>query len=164
MSSKQDENTFQTVDGKQQLVTDEHHNHNQPTGTATTSKQRLLLFALLITVCLLLLTTITVILAVILSGDDTGDVTTIGRCDYSVTLTRRGKREQTTGPKYHNFSKMSAFWKFDYHIWNRHEKCIQISTNMPSIGSLIREIDVRISENVRKKEKQSSVKHRGWSN
>ena len=26
-------------------------------------------------------------------------------------------------------------------IWNPHEKCIQISTNMPSIGSGICEID-----------------------
>ena len=32
------------------------------------------------------------------------------------------------------------------HIWNRNEKCIQISTNMPSIGSLIREIAITISE------------------
>ena len=27
-------------------------------------------------------------------------------------------------------------------IWNHREKCIQKSTNMPGIGSLIREIDV----------------------
>ena len=27
-----------------------------------------------------------------------------------------------------------------YHIWNHHEKCIQKSTNMSGIGSLIREI------------------------
>ena len=26
------------------------------------------------------------------------------------------------------------------HIWNHHEKCIQISTNMPGIGLVIREI------------------------
>ena len=31
-------------------------------------------------------------------------------------------------------------------IWNHHKKCIQISTNMPGIGSLICEIDVNISE------------------
>ena len=35
---------------------------------------------------------------------------------------------------------------FHDHIWNHHEKCIQISTNMPGIGSLIRKIDVKISE------------------
>ena len=29
--------------------------------------------------------------------------------------------------------------KFHYHIWKYHEKCIQISTNMPSIGLIIRE-------------------------
>ena len=32
------------------------------------------------------------------------------------------------------------------HIWNHNEKCIEISTNMPGIGSLIREIDFNISE------------------
>ena len=32
------------------------------------------------------------------------------------------------------------------HIWNHHGKCIQISPNMPDIGSLIREIDDNISE------------------
>ena len=31
-------------------------------------------------------------------------------------------------------------------IWNHHENCIQISTNMPSFGSLIREIPVKITE------------------
>ena len=36
--------------------------------------------------------------------------------------------------------------EFDVHIWNHHEKCIQISTKMPSIGSIICEIDVEIEE------------------
>ena len=36
--------------------------------------------------------------------------------------------------------------EFDDPIWNHHEKCIQISTNMPGIGSLIPEIDVKLSE------------------
>ena len=36
--------------------------------------------------------------------------------------------------------------EFHDHIWNYLEKCIQKSTNMRSIGSLIREIDVNISE------------------
>ena len=31
-------------------------------------------------------------------------------------------------------------------IWNHHEKYIQISTSMPGIGSLIREIYVKITE------------------
>ena len=30
--------------------------------------------------------------------------------------------------------------EFNDHIWNRHEKCIQISTNMPSIGLVTPEI------------------------
>ena len=34
--------------------------------------------------------------------------------------------------------------EFHAHIWNHHEKCIQISTNMPGIGSLIREIGLHI--------------------
>ena len=32
------------------------------------------------------------------------------------------------------------------HIWNHNEKYIQLSTNMPGIGSVIREIAVTISE------------------
>ena len=36
--------------------------------------------------------------------------------------------------------------EFGYHIWNPYEKCIQKSPNMPGIGSLIHEIDVKISE------------------
>ena len=36
--------------------------------------------------------------------------------------------------------------EFHDHIWNHNEKCIQISTNMPGFGSLIREIAVEISE------------------
>ena len=37
--------------------------------------------------------------------------------------------------------------EFGYNIWNPYEKCIQKSPNMPGIGSLIREIDINISEN-----------------
>ena len=36
--------------------------------------------------------------------------------------------------------------EFRDHIWNRHEKCIQISTNIPGIGSANHEIAVKISE------------------
>ena len=36
--------------------------------------------------------------------------------------------------------------EFHDRIWNHNEKCIQISTNMPRIGSPIREIVVKISE------------------
>ena len=36
--------------------------------------------------------------------------------------------------------------EFDEHIWNHHENCIQKSTNMPGIGSLNRDITVKISD------------------
>ena len=36
--------------------------------------------------------------------------------------------------------------EFHDHIWNYHKKCIQKSTNMPGIGSLICEIDVKMSK------------------
>ena len=36
--------------------------------------------------------------------------------------------------------------KFHRHIWSHHAKWIEISTNMPGIGSLIREIHVKIEE------------------
>ena len=36
--------------------------------------------------------------------------------------------------------------EFHDHIWNHNENCIQISTNMPGIGSLIHGIAVEISE------------------
>ena len=45
-----------------------------------------------------------------------------------------------------NFVKNVKIVEFHDLIWNHHEKCIQISTNMPGIGSLIREIDVEMSE------------------
>ena len=36
-----------------------------------------------------------------------------------------------------HFVKNVNIVEFHYHIWNHHEKCIQISTNMPSIGIVI---------------------------
>ena len=36
--------------------------------------------------------------------------------------------------------------EFHDHIWNNNEKCIQKSTNMPGIGSVNREIAVKMSE------------------
>ena len=44
------------------------------------------------------------------------------------------------------FVKNVNIVEFHDQIWNHNEKCIQISTNMPGIGSLIREITVEISE------------------
>ena len=59
-------------------------------------------------------------------------------------------------------SKMSNNFilEFHDHIWYHHEKWIQISTNMPGIGSLIREIRVKISENLREEKYFCSVKKR----
>ena len=38
------------------------------------------------------------------------------------------------------FVKKCQFVEFHYHIRNHHEKCIQINTNMPSIGLVFPEI------------------------
>ena len=43
-------------------------------------------------------------------------------------------------------SKNIKILEFGDYIWNHNEKYIQMSTNMPGIGSLFREIDVKISE------------------
>ena len=45
-----------------------------------------------------------------------------------------------------NCVKYIKIVEFHDHIWDHHEKCFQMSTNMPGIGSLIREIDANISE------------------
>ena len=46
-----------------------------------------------------------------------------------------GRREQMSQVnKFTKVSKMSTFWNLVTIIWNHHEKCIQISTNMPGIG------------------------------
>ena len=46
----------------------------------------------------------------------------------------RDRREQTTSTKYHKIVKNINILEFGDYIWNHHEKCIQISTNMPGIG------------------------------
>ena len=46
-----------------------------------------------------------------------------------------------------HFVKNINILECGYYIWNPYAKCIQNSPNMPGIGSLIREIDVEISEN-----------------
>ena len=48
--------------------------------------------------------------------------------------------------KFTKYSKNYNTLEFHDHIKNHHGKSIQISTNMPGINSLIREIDVNISE------------------
>ena len=40
------------------------------------------------------------------------------------------------------FAKNVNIYKFHYHIWNRHKKCIQISTNKPGIALVICEISL----------------------
>ena len=61
-----------------------------------------------------------------------------------LTLSRR---EQTTGQTYQNVAfKNVKIVKFSDHIWNNHEQCIQMSTNMPSIGSIICQIGFRIEK------------------
>ena len=45
-----------------------------------------------------------------------------------------------------NLVKNVNILEFGYYIWNPYEKCIQKSPNMPGIGSLIRDIDINISE------------------
>ena len=57
-----------------------------------------------------------------------------------------GRREQTTATKFHKILKNVNILELHDHIWSHHEKCIQKSINMPSIGLLIREIDVQILE------------------
>ena len=43
-----------------------------------------------------------------------------------------------------NFVNFFKIVEFHDHIWNYREKCIQISTNMPGIGSVNREIAFNI--------------------
>ena len=51
------------------------------------------------------------------------------------------------GSKFNKFcKKMSELWNFMTIFGTTMKKRIQISTNMPGIGSLIREIPVNISE------------------
>ena len=45
-----------------------------------------------------------------------------------------------------NFVKNVKIVEFNGRIWNHHEKCIQISTNMPSIGLVIPEITCEMLE------------------
>ena len=45
-----------------------------------------------------------------------------------------------------NFVKNVKIVEIHDHIWNHYEKYIEISTNMPGVGSVIRELAVLISE------------------
>ena len=55
------------------------------------------------------------------------------------------------------FVKNVKIVEFHYHIWNHHEKCIQISTNMPSFGLAFPEITCEML-NLRKQIQFCSVK------
>ena len=57
-----------------------------------------------------------------------------------------GRRVQTISQNLTNFVKNVKIVEFHYHILNHHEKCIKISTNMPSIGLVIREITVKFKK------------------
>ena len=57
-----------------------------------------------------------------------------------------------------NFTKCLKnviIFEFHDHIWNHQEKCIQESTNMPGIVSLILEIDIKNLRNLRKQTLQT---------
>ena len=45
-----------------------------------------------------------------------------------------------------NLVKIVSIVEFHDRVWNQYEKYIQISTNMTGIGSLICEIDIKISQ------------------
>ena len=50
------------------------------------------------------------------------------------------------GQKCNTFCKNVKIVEFHDYIWNHHKKCIQISTNMPSIGFVIPEITCEMLE------------------
>ena len=62
-----------------------------------------------------------------------------------LTLTH-DRREQTTGPKFHKMFKNFKIIENHYYLWNHRGKCIQTSTNMPSIGLVICEIVIEINQ------------------
>ena len=45
-----------------------------------------------------------------------------------------------------NFVKNVNIREFGYYIWNNYEKYVQKSPNMPGMGSLVRKIDINISD------------------
>ena len=56
----------------------------------------------------------------------------------------RVSRVQTTGQKFDKFGKKCQNLEFHDFILNHHEKCIQISTNNPSVGLVIPEVTSEI--------------------
>ena len=64
-------------------------------------------------------------------------------CSNSYNAEGMSRRHVQNGTKIYKYFNILEFYD---HIWNHLEKCIHISTNMLGIGSLICEIDVKISE------------------
>ena len=60
---------------------------------------------------------------------------------YNAASVSRRQNQNVT-----NFVTMSSFWNLVTTFGILNEKCIQKSPNMSGIGSLIREIDIKISE------------------
>ena len=58
----------------------------------------------------------------------------------------RADERSKTSPQIFLKRKKIKFVNFHYQIWIHHEKCIQISTNMPSIGLVIPEINSEMLE------------------
>ena len=70
----------------------------------------------------------------------------IGKLAKLMLSTRQASADGRLERRRKHVVKNVKIVEFHDHTWNHHEKCIEISTNMPGIGSLIREIDFNISE------------------
>ena len=60
--------------------------------------------------------------------------------------TRQENADDDRSQNVTNLVKNDDIVELHDHIWNHHDKYIEISTNIPVIGSLIHEIAVKISE------------------
>ena len=65
---------------------------------------------------------------------------------FTITLTKLERVQSRRQVKkcHKMFKKNVKIFKFHGYIWNQHGKCIQISTNMPSIGLVIHKITFKI--------------------
>ena len=61
-------------------------------------------------------------------------------------ITRQACADDRLVQNFTKFDKNVKIIEFHYRIWNHRGKCIKLSTNMPGIGYLIREIYVKMSE------------------
>ena len=60
---------------------------------------------------------------------------------HTAGVSRRRVKSVTKCSKISQISGISGEY-----IWNHHEKCIKISSNVPGICTLIREIDIKIQK------------------